>query len=91
VQRAYPPLQRLVKSPTYRLVRTDRYSLVDFFYNGMDSRDGTASITYTEGVQGESATSFTSTTGIELGVEYQFSAALKGNIKFPRGRQVERR
>jgi hypothetical protein len=78
---AYPPLQRMVKSPTYRLVRTDRYSLVHFFYNDMDSRDGTASVTYTEGVQGESATSFTSTTGIELGAEYGFSGALKGSIK----------
>jgi hypothetical protein len=79
---SYGPLQRLLASPTYRLVRTDRWKLIEqgFYYNGGDDNQ-TASISWSEGVDGESATSFASATGIEFGAEYGFTALFKVNIK----------
>ena len=77
----YPPLQRMVKSPAYRLERTDRWALGDTFYYNHTAEPLTRSVTVTEGVNGSSATTFASETGIELGVEYGFTALVKGTVK----------
>lgn len=77
----YPPLQSMVKSPTYRLERTDRWALGDTFYYNDTAEPLTRSVTVTEGVNGSSATTFATETGIELGLEYGFTKLVKGTVK----------
>lgn len=77
----YPALQSMVKSPTYRLERTDKWALDDAFWFNDESESITRELQVTVGVNGSSATSFASETGIELGFEYGFSKLVKGSVK----------
>jgi hypothetical protein len=72
--------QKAKDSPVYKLLRQDRYKLVFHSYNHT-SIEQNPSISFTEGFEESESTSFTSTTGIEIGVEYGFTAALTGSIK----------
>lgn len=77
---AFNAIQKLANSPTYRLVRRDRYKLASFISNDGDTAQA-SSLSYSEGYDESETKSFSSTTGIEIGAEYSFSLAFKGSIK----------
>jgi hypothetical protein len=71
---------QLVKSPFYRLERTDRYKLMSFGYNNTSvSQD--FDLSYTVGVNAQESKEFSSTTSIELGGEWGVSGAVKISAK----------
>ncbi len=72
--------QKAKDSPVYKLLRQDRYKLVFHSHNNTSTAQN-PSISFTEGFEESESKSFTSTTGIEIGVEYGFTAALKGSMK----------
>lgn len=79
------PVEQLTKSPVYRLERTDTYTLIGFGYNETSS-DQSFNWSVTNGVNGSSSKSFTSTTSIEIGGEWAlgpiFTASAKLNQSF---------
>jgi hypothetical protein len=77
---AFNAIQKLASSPTYRLVRRDCYKLASFISNDGNTAQA-SSLSYSEGYDESETKSFSSTTGIEIGAEYSFSAAFKGSIK----------
>jgi len=74
------PAAQLVKSPVYRLERTDKYTLIGFGYNET-SADQSFVWSVTNGVNGSSSKSFTSTTGIEIGGEWTLGPIFKASAK----------
>jgi hypothetical protein len=68
------PLEQLAKSPTYLLERTNRFKLIDHAYNDTTLTQD-LEWKHIVGTSLEKATSFTSTTGIELGVEAKVGVA----------------
>jgi hypothetical protein len=76
----YDPVAQLVKSPYYSLERTDRYKLIDFGYNTTSAHQK-FTWSFTSGVYGEEAKTFSSTTSIELGSEWQVSGVFKLSAK----------
>lgn len=73
-------VQKLSQSPTYRLVRKDRYKLASFIRNDGNTEQG-ATLSYTEGYDESETKSFSETTSIELGMEYKVTDAFKVSAK----------
>jgi hypothetical protein len=61
--------ERILKSPVYTMVRTDKYKL-SMFKNNNTGTLQTQSYTWLEGVSTENVESFAHSVGIELGMEY---------------------
>ncbi|PFH08507.1 uncharacterized protein DUF946 [Collimonas sp. PA-H2] len=61
--------ERILKSPVYTMVRSDKYKL-SMFKNNTTGTLQTQSYTWLEGVSKESVESFAHSVGIELGMEY---------------------
>lgn len=74
------PIEQLFKSPVYRLERTDKYTLIGFGYN-QSSSEQSFNWAVTNGVSGDSSTSFTSTTGIEIGGEWKLGPMFTASVK----------
>ena len=74
------PAAQLAKSPTYRLERVDRYKLIDHGYNDT-SETQEFSWSFTAGTSEEKAKTFSSTTSIELGGEWQITGTFKFSAK----------
>ena len=79
------PAAQLVHSPKYRLERVDRYVLIDHGYNDT-SEIQEFSWSFTIGTSKEKASTFSSTTSIELGGEWEigfkFSAKLSQSFTY---------
>lgn len=73
-------VQKLALTPTYRLVRRDRYKLASFIRND-GGTEQSATLTYTEGYDESETKSFSETTSIEFGFEYGVTAAFKVSAK----------
>ncbi|TKK33594.1 hypothetical protein PspCFBP13528_07800 [Pseudomonas sp. CFBP13528] len=76
------PVEQLRSSPTYRLERTDKYLRVGF---GRNESSATQTLKWvaTNGQNGSQLETFTRTTAIEIGSEWQFSITpLASSIKF---------
>lgn len=73
-------IQKLTQSPTYRLVRKDRYKLASFIRNDGNTEQS-ATLSYTEGYDESETKSFSETTSIELGMEYKVTDAFKVSAK----------
>jgi hypothetical protein len=74
------PTAQLVKSPKYRLERVDRYKLIDHGHNDT-SVTQEFSWSFTTGTSEEKAKTFSETTSIELGGEWQISGTFKFSAK----------
>lgn len=74
------PATQLLRSPVYRLERTDKYTLIGFGHNDT-STEQSFNWSVTNGVNGNSSKSFTSTTGIEIGGEWTLGPIFKASAK----------
>jgi hypothetical protein len=74
------PAAQLVKSPKYRLERKDHYKLIDHGYNDT-SETQEFNWSFTTGTSEEKAKTFSETTSIELGGEWQISGTFKFSAK----------